>query len=397
MEKLKDEEYISYVKRVTDACSNKKITYSEWGDYILGTENVYSDDNCRKGFYIVNKLIDKLDSNCEITDDKLIKEIEIKKRELQKERVKLQTEKLEYSRWIREDARDELFEEKVINAIKENLNSTPNPQDIKVIKSIRGGQLNLADFHFGKEYKIYGLQDEIINEYSPEIFYHRMEKLYNEVVEIVKENNLTELHVNSLGDEIDGFIRNSQLWTLRYGATESAVRFGNYMGAWLKKLSNSVNVIYNYTTGNHDEFRLLDGKKGAHLCENSSVISKNCIMLINEGNPNFILKENKTGLIFDNIVGFNFLGIHGEVKNLKEGLRDYEQLYNTRVDYLIAGHKHFSEYSNCGVRRGVIGVASIVGSDDFSMKIRKSADASSSLIIYEEGKGKVKDYTIVLN
>lgn len=397
MERLKDEEYISYVKRVTDACSNKKITYSEWGDYILGTENVYSDDNCRKGFYIVNKLIDKLDSNCEITDDKLIKEIEIKKRELQKERVKLQTEKLEYSRWIREDARDELFEEKVIAAIKENLNSTPNPQDIKVVKSIRGGQLNLADFHFGKEYKIYGLQDEIINEYSPEIFYQRMEDLYNEVVEIVKENNLTELHVNSLGDEIDGFIRNSQLWTLRYGATESAVRFGNYMGAWLKKLSDSVNVIYNYTTGNHDEFRLLDGKKDAHLCENSSVISKNCIMLINEGNPNFILKENKTGLIFDNIVGFNFLGIHGEVKNLKEGLRDYEQLYNTRIDYLIAGHKHFSEYSNCGVRRGVIGVASIVGSDDFSMKIRKSADASSSLIIYEEGKGKVKDYTIVLN
>ena len=84
MERLKDEEYISYVKRVTSACSNKQITYSEWGDYILGTENVYSDDNCRKGFYIVSKLIDKLDSNCEITDDKLIKEIEIKKRELQK-------------------------------------------------------------------------------------------------------------------------------------------------------------------------------------------------------------------------------------------------------------------------------------------------------------------------
>lgn len=397
MEKLNDEEYISYVKRVTNACSNKQITYSEWGDYILGSENVYSDDNCRKGFYIVNKLIDKLDSNCEITDDKLIKEIEIKKRELLKERAKLQTEKLEYSRWIREDARDELFEEKVINAIKENLNSTPNPQDIKVIKSIRGGQLNLADFHFGKEYKIYGLQDEIINEYSPEIFYQRMEQLYNDVVEIVKENNLTELHINSLGDEIDGFIRNSQLWTLRYGATESAVKFGNYMGHWLKKLSKSVNIIYNYTTGNHDEFRLLDGKKDAHLCENSSVISKNCIMLINDENPNFILRENKTGLIFDNIVGFNFLGIHGEVKSLKEGLRDYEQLYDTRIDYLIAGHKHFSEYLNCGVRRGVIGVASIVGSDDFSVKIRKSADASASLIIYEEGKGKVKDYTIILN
>lgn len=41
-----------------------------------------------------------------------LKELELKKRELIKERAKLHTEKLEYNRWLREDARDDLFEEK---------------------------------------------------------------------------------------------------------------------------------------------------------------------------------------------------------------------------------------------------------------------------------------------
>ena len=68
MEKLKDESYISYIKRITNQCKDKKITFSEWGDYILGDENVYSDDNCRKGFYIVRKILDRLDDNYEVTD-----------------------------------------------------------------------------------------------------------------------------------------------------------------------------------------------------------------------------------------------------------------------------------------------------------------------------------------
>ena len=74
-----------------------------------------------------------------------------------------------------------------------------------------------------------------------------MENLYNKTIALVKENNLDTLHINNLGDEIDGFLRNSQLWVLRYGAIESAVLFGNYLGHWLKKLSKEVNIIYHLT------------------------------------------------------------------------------------------------------------------------------------------------------
>lgn len=358
--------------------------------------NEYTESKYRKQFQAFQKILDANESKI-LDSDKYLEEIKIQKRELAKERVKLQTEKLEYNRWIREDARDELFEEKVINAIKENLNKTPIPRNIEYEEEEIGGQLNIADCHFGKDFKIYGLFDEVINEYSPEIFYDRMEKLYNETLEIVKENNLKVLHINNLGDEVEGFIRHSQIWTLRYGAIESAVLFGNYIGNWLKELSRNVNIIYNYTSGNHDEYRILDGRKGEHLCENAQLITKNNILLINKDNPNFKLKENKSGLIFDNIVGFNFLGIHGEVKNLKEAIDSYQEIYKTKIDYLLAGHKHHNEYCNCGVKRGVIGVSSIMGNEDFSMKIRESSDASASLLIYKKGKGKVKDYTIILN
>ena len=49
--------------------------------------------------------------------DEQLKELEFQKRELNKAKVKLQTEKLEYNRWLREEARDELITEKICNAI----------------------------------------------------------------------------------------------------------------------------------------------------------------------------------------------------------------------------------------------------------------------------------------
>ncbi len=330
-------------------------------------------------------------------DDQYFKELQIQKRELEKERVKLQTEKLEYNRWIREDARDDLFEEKVIESIKLYSPVSKPPKDIPIIHSKRAGLLNIADCHFGKEYTIYGLFNEVINQYSPEIFYSRMEQLYNETLEIVEKENLNVLHIFNLGDSVDGFIRHSQLWSLRWGVIDSATIFGNYMGDWLKKLSHAVNVIYHQTDGNHDELRLLDGKKGQHLCDSAGKIVKNSIVLKNENNPNFKYVENKTGLIFENILGYNIMGIHGEVKNLAQAIKDYSDIYDVKISYLIAGHKHHSEFVNCGVRKGCVGVGSIVGSDDFSMTIRKSADATASFLIFEEGKGKTDEHTFILN
>ena len=101
------------------------------------------------------------------------KEIKIKKRELQKEKVKVQTEKLEYNRWLREEAREELIVEHIVNAIKE-LQPLKVPEIIIPAHNKRSASLVIADPHYGKELYISGLFGEILNEYSSEIFEQRM-------------------------------------------------------------------------------------------------------------------------------------------------------------------------------------------------------------------------------
>ena len=324
-------------------------------------------------------------------------EIAEQRRRLKKELYKIQTEKLEYNRWLREDARDEMFEDKVIESISKYASISNPPEKIEVKHNNRAGVLCIADCHFGKEYKIYGLFNEVINEYSPEIFYKRMEQIYNETLELVDKERLSLIHIYNLGDSVEGFLRNSQLWSLRWGVIDSATIFGNYMGDWLRKLSENVAIIYHQTDGNHDELRLLDGKKGQHLCESAGKIIKNCIILKNEGNPNFTYIENKSGFIFDEVCGYNILGIHGEVKNLSQAIKDFDNIYGVKISYLVAGHKHHNESVNCGVKKGCIGVGSIMGSDDFSMSILQCADATATFVVFEEGKGKVDEHTYVLN
>lgn len=349
------------------------------------------------GYHVMQYFKEKMESQNYSDNESFMMELEEKKRQLIKERVKLQTEKLEYSRWLREDARDDLFEEKIITAIKETLNSTEPPQKIGGFTSSRYGVLNIADCHFGKDFKVYGINNDVVSAYSPEIFFMRMETLYNEVVDYAHKENLKAFKIFNLGDSLDGFLRNSQIWTLRYGVTESAVIFGEYMGKWLRNLSNEFDIKYYQTSGNHGELRLLDGKKGEHKHDNIEIVTGNIIRLINEDNPNFEYITNKSGFIFTKVAGYNVMGIHGEVKNLQRAIKDYSDMYDTKIDYLVAGHVHHSAFENCGTRKGVISVGSIVGSDDYSYSIRKTADATASFVIFEVGKGKVDEHTFVLN
>ena len=129
-----------------------------------------------------------------IKDDNYLKEIQIQKLELQKERYKLQTEKIENNKWIRENARDELIIEKIIQAIN-NLPSLEIPEIIPVIHSKREYCLLFGDEHYGTEFEIRGLFNEIINSYSPEIFESRMWELLNQVIQFVKEKDITKLNV----------------------------------------------------------------------------------------------------------------------------------------------------------------------------------------------------------
>ena len=97
------------------------------------------------------------------------------------------------------------------------------------------------------------------------------------------------------------------------------------------------------------------------------------------------------------LAGFPTLGIHGEVKNMGNAIREFSSIYKINIQYLFAGHLHHNKIEEVGVNQEVINVGSIIGIDDYSLSLRKTSNASAKLLIFEQNKGKVCEYTLKLN
>ena len=322
--------------------------------------------------------------------------IDDKFRELKKERYKLQTEKLENNRWLRENARDELILEKILNAV-DNLYPIPVPDVLPVQHSNREYCLAFGDEHYNAEFEIKGLHGEILNAYNPEIFEQRMWDLLNQTVEIIHKENITKLNIFSMGDFTDGLIRVKQLMKLRYGVIESTIKYADFICNWLNKLTEYVNIDYQMVFGNHSELRMLGQPKGTFKDDNTGLYVREIIKERLKDNPNFHIEINPTGLIFSTLCDFNVLGIHGEVKNMEQAIKDFSNTYNTRIDILVGGHIHHEAGKCVGVNRNVINVPSLMGVDDYAMSLNKTSNAGATLFVLENGKGKVQEYNIKLN
>ena len=394
MKKFTDSEYVT----IWEVCS-KKEQYGDWEAVadVLNTRlhKDYTSSAYRKAYQYWNLMNDAI-KNCVGSDDDTTREFMIQKRELEKERKKLQTEKLEYNRWLRENAREEIIEEGIYDAIS-NLKPLDVPEKRVIPETNRGAVLCLADAHFNTEFEIKGLFGEVLNSYSPEIFYQRMWYLRDKVKEIVEREKLSELHIFGLGDDNDGIIRlTDNLFKLRWGMLDSTLIYADFMANWLNEVSKFVNVeLYMVEDSNHNQLRLCGAPKNAFKGENLSKVIMHTIKARLHDNPCVTVRDNPTGYIYANIVGYNIMGIHGEVRSLKTAIDNLSRLYGLRLDYLVGGHKHHSE--EYGFDCEGISVGSIIGIDDYSTSLMRSSNASATMLIFEEGNGLATKHTIKLN
>ena len=329
-------------------------------------------------------------------DDKYFKKLQIEKRGIQKEKVKLQTEKLEYNRWLREEARDELITEKICDAIS-TLSSLTIPKHIIPVHNTKAYALVYSDEHFGVEFELKGLFGDIINAYSPEIFEERMWDLFNQTIEIVQKENIDTLNVFSMGDYMDGILRVSQLMKLRYGVVDGTIKYADFISNWLNELTKYVRVKYQSTNGNHSELRMLGQPKGTFTEDNMGKVVSEFIKTRLKDNPNFTYIENPTGYIYAQLATHTILGVHGEVKNMESAIKEFSSIYGVPIQYLLSGHLHHNKAEEVGVNQEVINVGSIIGVDSYSLSLRKTSNASAKLLVFEQARGKVCEYTLKLN
>jgi hypothetical protein len=298
---------------------------------------------------------------------------------------------------LREEARDELICEHICQAIKElpALSIPPVIYSSDSAFNSMDAALIISDQHYGAEFTIQGLFGETLNKYSPEIFEARMWDLLNQVIKICNKEHISTLHVYDLGDSVDGLLRVSQLMKLRYGVIESTIRYGRFMTEWLNELTKYVKVKFQMVTdANHSQLRMLGQPKNTFKDENMSYIIAEKFMDRLGNNPNFEFIQNPSGYIFDELAGYRVLGIHGEVRNMEDAIKNFSATYKTSIDILIGGHKHHKEVDNVGVRVDTVSVPSIIGADDYSMSLNKTADAGATMLFVEAGKGISIEYNI---
>jgi hypothetical protein len=396
------------MKRVVDAVKNGTIDYVEMGNSLLGDKNSYGSDNLRKAFYVLQKVCDLIDDNYNYTSDDILKELELRKFEIQKERKKLQTINSVYQENARLEGRNELYWEQIADAIKSSEPiKIPDTKEIFVSNGCGIGCLVIADAHYGRVAEILDLDGSVINKYDPEEFENRMWLLLEKIEEDRSYNMYNSIFVKDLGDVVEGILRSgTSLLNLKYGNIKSAIKYARFMSQWLCSLSKRLNVPVSYSLsgGNHDILRILDSRPQFED-ENIAEVIVEIIQLqvrlasANDKKINVSVRD-YNAVYYDTFFDINTLSYHGSSKDMEKDLNFFENLYNVKIDILFAGHFHTKQEESVGFGtigdKEIIRVPSICSIDDHNLKIRKASRAGAKFIVFTE-TGKDFEKTYYLN
>ena len=375
MERKENETYISYIKRVTNACSDKKISYSEWGDYILGTDNNYSSENLRKAFYVVYKLLNKIDeNNCNYD---AIKDLENLRDEIYKERCRLQ----DIQREKRNDLRVEARFENLLEVVKDNIGFMPT-YEIKDFKPINKNQdkkyavLQLSDWHCG------ALVDNQFNYYNVDTMVDRATKVRNNALEYCKLHNVTDLVIEINGDMVNGAIHVSSRVESEEGVIQQVITVTDVLAKLINSMKPYFNSIKIVTTlGNHG--RLTPNKSDSITNENFEMLIPT--MLRDKLSDIKIIDSKGLDFTKYEIDGKIIMVSHGQNDSMTKVISDFSKMFKVVPNEVHLGHTHsYTDINDCDIKGTVNG--SLIGSDDYAVTIRKVTTPSQNLIVYEKDR-----------
>ena len=390
---------LNFAIQKTQEFEDKIISVQEWAVSLLGEEyrNVYSDEYLRRAEKIFSLFIDKLNKEeLEDSDIDVFGLIAKKEADLKREREKVRQEKNQLAETYRWQARNELFQEKILDAINklEPLNKindsfilqNENDED----KNNNVALLCISDFHAGSNYEVKGFHNEIINKYNFEIMEDRLHKLSSKIIN--DNRNYNKMVIAILGDAFENILRLSSLMKLREPVLDTVIKFSEFLSCWIVNLQLNLKIPIKVVCvgGNHDVQRLL-GEKPSLEEENLMKIVVEFLKLRTQLIDDIEISDYSDAAI-ENIKGVSILFQHGEDKDLTTTINYFENLYGIKIDEIYSGHLHRPENKSIGLSacgdRQINRVGSICGLDPFGKKCRVASRPSAYIAIYtDEGKG----------
>lgn len=390
-----NENFLDYADRLIE--NYKRYDLDRVEVYDLLFNEIISSDESRKRLYGAKAVVTKLKEEGfeTITEDEMVKKLETKRIELQKERIKLSTLRNDLNKTVREEARKELLWEEILSTIPlaEKTEFKPLLEQDKD----RSYLLNFSDIH----YDYFFISEN--NEYSIEELENRFNKLLGEIIKIIEKENISELTVLNGGDSISGLIHLSQLQSMKVGLVQSAIGFSRFMGDWLNELSKYVKVIYRQVpTSNHSQIRLFDSKRNIGGEDLELLIINYIHDYLKDNERIEVVVDTDKEYITFNLQGYEIIAWHGHQFRKNDNiLEKVNTIHRKFYDTIILGHYHSSYEKTLfeGIDNNIelLISPSIVGSDPYSDSLLLGSKSSAKLHIYEKGKGRVQTNNIILN
>ena len=396
-----NESLLNYFNRITRDRKELDLSYEQWQELLIG-ENKYSSENCRKAYYIVsplleilsedekNRIIEGIESKEEL--ERLIKANKEALLENEKMKIQYQDQRREYRKYVRESGRfDHLVSEliksvKVLNKEKPLFNT--HKQKIRILEN-NEAVLMTSDWHIGANFKNY------FAEYSIDIAKKRIKELTEKTVEYCLANNVSTLHIELLGDSLDGSIHTSARIESEEDVISELMIYCEVLSEMINELSIFIPYIKVHSViGNHT--RTTPNKKESITKENFERLVPFYLKARLTAIDNIEITNSSIDDTIDvyEVKGQTIFCVHGDLDSPQNAVSKLSAMLKVFPDEVHMGHyhKHF-EIDNYDMETVVNG--SLKGTDNYAKEKRLSGSPMQKLMIYNE-EGKLCTYKIKL-
>ena len=400
LKKLPDENEAQYIFRIGRDKDLGLITDTwETLSPILNTELGYEEEDWkgesawRKRYRNYLEAYENIFSKTQFTESRL-DDIEEQKRELEKAKIKLRDERIDYQKSIREDARRESFIELIERAMAKNVESfdyKPSP----IIDSNEDMVVCLSDLHAGIEVQNWW------NTYNTSILKQRLHTYLNEIDEIQKLHQCKMCNVVLGGDQISGLIHSNLRLQNNENVIEQLKIAVTYIGEFIYTLQDWFEEIRVYSvSGNHSR---LSANKDDHLKgEELDDVIPFCLNLQFKNNDKVHICDQLAERIDSTISAFKTRGhklfyiVHGDKDAPSNVVKNLTLISGRKPDGIIMGHRHHNALdTEHNVK--IVQCGCVVGTDDYCIDKRISGEPEQCVFITSEKRAVKCFYDIGLN
>lgn len=237
----------------------------------------------------------------------------------------------------------------------------------------------ISDLHYGY------VGSNHVHTYNTEVARELLFDYADKLIQLAKDENITEYLIANIGDLVEGFLRNQSYVDTQKNLSEQAVEATDLILDFLAALSPYVSVKYTGIGGNHD--RITKNYKEAIEGDNVMFTSNAIVERVSRylDGIDFVKPDNIYHTIVE-INGLNTLLVHGDRTPMYKDstLAEQSSVFGVELDIIAAGHFHSHYVKEVGLNKTMAVFGSIKGADEYSIKIGKTSSRSQGVILIDE-------------